>query len=88
MPVLPVVPTRKCCAVCYLRFELFHGMEEIEGPALKRHFHSGHLEGSTALEAGISSSTIRFAEPSLVQSLVQLRAVGTPKIPVRSSLLR
>jgi hypothetical protein len=46
------------------------------------------MEDSTGLDIGNSSSTIRFAEPSLVQTLVQLRAVGTPKTPVRSSLLR
>jgi hypothetical protein len=31
VPVLPTVPTRKCCAVYYLRSELFHGMEEVVG---------------------------------------------------------
>ncbi len=31
VPVLPTVPTRKYCAVYYLRSELFHGMEEVVG---------------------------------------------------------
>src|SRR5258708_8852221 len=31
VPVLPSQPTRKCCAVYNLRFELFHGMEEVIG---------------------------------------------------------
>jgi hypothetical protein len=31
MPVLPIVPTHKYCAVYYLRLELFHGMEEVIG---------------------------------------------------------
>jgi hypothetical protein len=30
-PFLPVVPVHKCCAVYILRFELFHGMEEVIG---------------------------------------------------------
>ena len=33
-PIVPVLPTQtvpKCCAVYYLRFELFHGMEEVIG---------------------------------------------------------
>ncbi len=36
VPVLPVVPTRKCCTVYNLRFELFHGMEEVIGPIQNR----------------------------------------------------
>jgi hypothetical protein len=31
VPVLPTLPTRKYCAVYNLRFELFHGMEEVVG---------------------------------------------------------
>jgi len=31
MPVLPVMPTHKYCAVYNLRFDLFHGMEEVVG---------------------------------------------------------
>ena len=31
VPVFPTLPTRKCCAVYDLRFELFHGMEEVVG---------------------------------------------------------
>jgi hypothetical protein len=30
-PVLPTVPVRKYCAVYNLRFDLFHGMEEVIG---------------------------------------------------------
>ena len=30
-PFLPVVPVPKYCAVYILRFELFHGMEEVIG---------------------------------------------------------
>jgi len=30
-PFLPVMPVRKYCAVCILRFELLHGMEEVIG---------------------------------------------------------
>ena len=30
-PFLPVMPVRKYCAVYNLRFELFHGMEEVVG---------------------------------------------------------
>jgi hypothetical protein len=37
------------------------------------------MEDSAGLDVGISSSTIRFAEPSFVQSLVQLCAIGTPR---------
>jgi hypothetical protein len=29
VPVLPAVPVRKYCAVYNLRFDLFHGMEEV-----------------------------------------------------------
>src|SRR4030088_1100175 len=30
-PVLPTQPSRKCCAVYNLRFNSFHGMEEVIG---------------------------------------------------------
>ena len=30
-PFLPVMPVCKYCAVYHLRFELFHGMEEVVG---------------------------------------------------------
>jgi hypothetical protein len=31
VPVLPTMPIRKCCAVYNLRFDAFHGMEEVIG---------------------------------------------------------
>ena len=31
VPVLPTQPAREYCAVYILRFELFHGMEEVVG---------------------------------------------------------
>jgi hypothetical protein len=31
VPVLPTLPTRKCCVVYTLRLDLFHGMEEVVG---------------------------------------------------------
>ncbi len=30
-PVLPTVPARKCCTVCYLGWESLRGMEEVVG---------------------------------------------------------
>ena len=30
-PLLPVLPSCKCCAVYYLWFDSFHGMEEVVG---------------------------------------------------------
>jgi hypothetical protein len=45
MPVLPVVPTHKYCAVYYLRLELFHGMEEVIGSIpIRSTNHFKHLE--------------------------------------------
>jgi hypothetical protein len=31
VPVLPTQPVRKCCTVYNLRFDSFHGMEEVFG---------------------------------------------------------
>jgi hypothetical protein len=44
MPFLPVVPVRKYCAVYNLRFDPFHGMEEVIGSIPIRSTNTFHLD--------------------------------------------
>jgi hypothetical protein len=46
VPVLPTLPTGNCCAVYHLRFELFHGMEEVVGSIPIRSTNSSISYGS------------------------------------------
>jgi hypothetical protein len=43
VPVLPIQTTRKCCSVYNLRFDSFHGMEELTG-SIPMSLQSLHLQ--------------------------------------------
>jgi len=70
VPFLPTVPTRKCRAVYNLRFERFHGMEEVTGSIPVRstnHFNNFPRPSVNGLEEhsphGFAPSTWLAATP-------------------------
>ena len=77
MPVLPVVPTHKYCAVYYLRFELFHGMEEVIGSIPIRSTKTSSLESET-YRADPSDKRVRIGtEKALMNNSVDPRLQST-----------
>ncbi len=53
VPVLPTLPTRKCCAVYNLRFDSFHGMEEVIGSIpIRSTNYFNNLDDLAILEKG------------------------------------
>ncbi len=56
VPVLPTQPTGKYCAVYNLRFDLFHGMEEVVGSIPTRSTKSLQAFSRSSTEARFSSN--------------------------------
>jgi hypothetical protein len=69
VPFSPTVPTRNCCAVCNLRFEQFHGVEQIIGSIPIRSTNNfNNLQESSIQHWCIRYGTFDAVQKGIVES--------------------